>query len=137
MGVDVEMRLAEKGYVPQDKIDRFRARFPDPSPRDSDEHRYPDLLHNGSVRTMERLFSRGYARGHWPDIKAMILWLRAEFGQDVRYGGDSGYWADTDDQTEWPPIITDEDIGDLDAFWEAIPKDEGGYRAVSHHEIPA
>jgi hypothetical protein len=135
MGVDVEMRLAEKIYVPQDKIDRFRAAFPDPSRRHPDDPRYPDLLPDGHVRCMDRLFDFGYARGHWPAIRRMIMWLRSEFGQDVCYGGDHVCDADSDNPADWPPIVTDEHLAELDALWEALPKDEDGYSAITHWDI--
>ncbi len=61
------------------------------------------------INSLERFYGEGYERGHWPDIAAVITWLRLNFpnGQ-VWYGGDTG---------EALTLITDQFMSETWKHW--------------------
>ena len=73
------------------------------------------------VNLMGRYYGKGYERGHWPNLRAIICWLSARIPQgEVWYGGDSsGCCAEH---------MTPDRIADLDAHWFA-----NGRRPYTRH----
>ncbi len=119
MGVDLKLYARTPEPVSNEKLRELNYRFMEASDlgygvnpiRKEVDYAPQDGFHYYEVETMSRLYDKGYARGHFPEIYAAIEWLRRNMPNcEIIYGGDH-----TD--LEYLPVLTKDDQEALLQHW--------------------
>lgn len=98
MGIDAVI-LVKAGEVTDERLSELRREYERSMSKREDDLRLPQRADEYevdcnpgvtlSLRTWQRYFDEGYARGHWPTIYTTLRWCVDRWGyENVLYGGD-------------------------------------------------